>query len=70
MVWETKGDQLSGNLDTEYKQKLLARVSEAFKIDVNKSAGQVEISFDKGTTLQFELVLMSDWKSRLGAFAS
>lgn len=66
MVWETKGDQLAGNLDTEYKQKLLAKMSAAFAIDASKSAGQVEIEIDRGATVQCELVLMSDWKSKFG----
>lgn len=66
MVWETKGDQLAGNLDSDYKEKLLAKISDAFSIDASKAAGQMEIEVEKGTLVQCELVLMSDWKSRFG----
>lgn len=66
LVWETKGDQLSGNLDTEYKRKLLAKMGSAFAVDSSKAAGQVEIQIDEGTTVQCELVLMSEWRSSFG----
>ena len=67
LVWETKGDQLSGNLDTEYKRKLLSKVSSIFKNEIINSAGQLEIDTGEGSVVQCKLVLMSDWKSELGA---
>lgn len=65
VVWETKGDQLMGNLDTDYKRKLLAKVSEVFANEITQSAGQIEIDTGKGSTVQCELVLMSEWRSKL-----
>lgn len=66
MVWETKGDQLAGNLDTEYKRKLLAKMTRAFTVDSCKTAGQVAVEVEMGTLVQCQLVLMSDWQSTIG----
>lgn len=40
---------------------------EAFEIEANKSEGQVEIAIDRSATVQCELILTSDWNSKLGA---
>lgn len=66
IVWETKGEQLAGNLDSEYKRKLLDKVSNSFEVESRNSTGQLEIEIDSSTVVHCELVLMSDWKSKVG----
>lgn len=65
VVFETKGDQLAGNLDSAYKQKLLRAVSGAFQHETVRRAGELAIEKEDGTTMTCDLVLMSDWKKRL-----
>jgi type III restriction enzyme len=66
LVWEMKGDQLEGNLDTEYKRKLLATVSAHFKVEDGVKAGTLELVGQGGETVLCELVLMSGWNTQLG----
>lgn len=65
LVWEMKGPQLEGNLDTEYKRKLLATVSESFRAENIVKAGMLELTFDGGESVVCELVLMPDWKTHV-----
>jgi type III restriction enzyme len=60
---ETKGDQLEGNLDTEYKRKLLKLMSDNFENMVK--AGQFEIVLNPKTSVTCDLLLMSEWKTRV-----
>ena len=53
--------------EQEYKRKLLSKVSSIFKNEVKNSAGQLEIDTGEGSVVQCKLVLMSDWKSEIGA---
>lgn len=64
MVLETKGDQLAENLDTAYKDKLLKLMSENFGQESPRKAGELELVVDGSTTVQCDLVLMSQWKTR------
>jgi type III restriction enzyme len=66
VVIETKGDQLAGNLDTEYKRKLLALMNGNFRFESVVKAGELEI-VDGGTSFACDLVLMSEWKTKLPA---
>jgi len=66
LVWEMKGDQLEGNLDTEYKRKLLATVSAQFRAEHVVKAGMLELVGEGGETVLCELVLMSGWVTELG----
>jgi type III restriction enzyme len=65
VVLETKGDHLQGNLDTEYKRAVLALMTEAFKIDQTQRVGELSLVNPDGTTVECDLVLMSQWKTKL-----
>lgn len=64
MIWETKGDQLEGNLDTTYKRKLMQTMSTKFSFQNVKTAGKLELVLDDKTTVACDLVLMSEWKAK------
>ena len=63
VVWETKGDQLEGNLDSVYKRKLLGAMSKCFKAEDVVRAGELELVGKDGTSVTCEMVLMSEWKA-------
>ena len=65
-VLETKGDFLD-NLDTAYKRDLLSFLSSSFAWDACTAAGDLELVVEGGDTVQCDLVLMSEWKSKLPA---
>jgi type III restriction enzyme len=68
-VIETKGDQLD-NLDTAYKRELLSFLSQHFKWDDAVPAGELELVKNSGESVHCELVLMSEWPTKLpGYFA-
>lgn len=62
-VIETKGDQLSGNLDSEYKRKLLRLMADNYHQGRASEAGRLEIQIGKKTSIACDLVLMSEWKT-------
>ncbi|NCA18104.1 MAG: type III restriction endonuclease subunit R, partial [Betaproteobacteria bacterium] len=64
MVLETKGDQLD-NLDTAYKREVLSFLSGHFRWDDYTPAGQLELVKNSGETVQGELILMSEWRTKL-----
>jgi type III restriction enzyme len=64
-VWETKGDQLAGSLDSEYKRKLLQKMSKVFATDNTQRAGELQIENENGQRFECDLVVMSDWKNKL-----
>lgn len=70
VVWETKGDQLAMNLDSEYKRKLLELMSKSYKDEQVVHAGELELVDDDGSTVTCDMVLMSEWQSRLNATAT
>lgn len=61
-VWETKGDQLEGNLDTRYKRKLLEIASKHYRAEDGVKAGKLE---REGEAVECDLVLMSEWKTEV-----
>lgn len=61
---ETKGDHLD-NLDTEYKRELLNFLSSSYAWENSTPAGELELVTDSGQTMHCELVMMSEWKTRL-----
>lgn len=63
-VIETKGDQLAGNLDSEYKKKLLRLMAENYRQGRTADAGSMEITTDGKTTVTCDLVLMSEWETQ------
>ena len=65
LVWETKGDQLEGNLDTTYKRKLLKTVTENFRAEDGIKAGTLELIGQAGEAVECDLVLMSEWRNEV-----
>lgn len=65
VVMETKGNQFEGNLDTEYKRKLLKLVTKNYGFDNVLKAGELELIIDNETTVECDLVLMDEWKTRI-----
>ena len=63
-VLEMKGDQLD-NLDTAYKRDMLNFLSDNFRWDDFVPAGQLELVQNGGETVKCELMLMSEWKTKL-----
>ena len=62
-ILETKGDHLD-NIDTDYKRELMAFLSSSHwqtPLEARDSTGQ-------GPSFHYELVLMSEWKTRLPRF--
>lgn len=70
MVVETKGDQLSGNEDTTYKRKLLELMTEHFQQDSTTKAGELELVVEGETKVVWDMVLISDWKTKASQFFS
>ncbi|MFA5520216.1 MAG: DEAD/DEAH box helicase family protein [Castellaniella sp.] len=64
---ETKGDQLSGNLDTTYKRELLDFLSSNFQWNTASAVGNLEL-VGTDTTVEGTLILMSEWKAKLPAY--
>ena len=66
-VLETKGDYLD-NLDTAYKRDVLSFLSSSFAWDDCTPAGELELVTEMGETVQCELILMSEWRTKLPQF--
>lgn len=62
---ETKGDQLDGNLDTEYKRNLFETLTKEFAFEDVPSVGGMDIEISSETTFSADLVLVSNWQSRI-----
>ena len=67
IVWEMKGDQLEGNLDTMYKKKLLQTLSSNFSHQHVTTAGKLDLVLGDKTVVTCDLVLMSQWKVKAPA---
>jgi type III restriction enzyme len=65
VVLEMKGEHLGGNPDTEYKRDLMRFLSEHYTLDKASFAGKLELVARGGTTVECDLVLMPEWKTRL-----
>jgi type III restriction enzyme len=63
VVWETKGNQLEGNLDCAYKRRLLDTMSKCFKAEDVARVGELELVGEDGASVICEMVLMTDWKT-------
>jgi type III restriction enzyme len=66
VVLETKGLHLAGNNDTEYKQKLLARLSHVFADESTASVGGLEL-VGLAQSVVCDLVFEGDWRGTLNA---
>ncbi len=65
IVLEMKGEHLAGNPDTEYKKALLRLMSDHFRLERTTPAGTLELIQKGGTTVECDLVLMTEWQTRL-----
>jgi type III restriction enzyme len=65
LVWETKGDQLEGNLDTTYKRKLLENISANYRAEDGTKVGTLELVGHAGEAVKCDLVLMRDWRTEV-----
>ena len=62
-VLETKGLQLKGNSDTEYKQKLLKTLETTYR---NASVhGKMDVVHDTNKTMSFTMLFENSWKNEL-----
>jgi type III restriction enzyme len=66
VVLETKGLHLAGSEDTQYKQELLQRLTQAYAAQSLSSAGEVELVGD-GQALVCDLVFDTAWQGSLAA---
>ena len=69
VVLEMKGIHLSGNPDTVYKQAVLQLMTQAFSVEKVPRVGELELVVEDGTRMACDLVLMTEWKTRLPAFS-
>ena len=67
---ETKGDQLAGNLDTNYKRAVMDAVTDAYRHQQVQNAGELEIVVDDKTRMRCKLVLMSEWRTAVPTMIS
>ena len=65
-----KGQHLAGNPDTEYKQSVLQLLTEAFAVEKVPRVGELEFAVQDGTRMACDLVLMTEWKTRLPKFSA
>ena len=62
-VLETKGLQLKGNPDTEYKQKLLKTLETAYR---NATVhGKMDVAYDTNKTMSFKMLFENSWQVEL-----
>jgi type III restriction enzyme len=66
VVLETKGLHLAGNNDTDYKQKLLERLSHVFADESSASVGGLEL-VGPSQSVVCDLVFEGDWRGTLNA---
>jgi type III restriction enzyme len=65
VLLETKGLQLAGSIDTDYKRALLHRLTQAFADARLQSAGQMALVADGQVALQCDLVFEQAWQGQL-----
>ena len=63
-VLETKGDQLKGNDDTEYKRKLF-EVLEKYTTNESVNVGDMEVVSEKEQKMIFKILMEKTWKEDL-----
>ncbi|MEH6790961.1 DEAD/DEAH box helicase [Parasphingorhabdus sp.] len=61
---ESKGDQLAGNLDTEYKRELLEKLTSAYGAVVAGDESKLELG-GKDIDYKAAVVLFSEWKAEV-----
>ncbi|AOS83427.1 type III restriction endonuclease subunit R [Chlorobaculum limnaeum] len=65
VVLEMKGNHLAGNDDTEYKKAVLNLMTTAFAEEPRQRIGELELVHAGGPTVECDLVLFPEWKTRL-----
>ncbi|CAN5458103.1 hypothetical protein BH10PSE16_BH10PSE16_23970 [soil metagenome] len=70
VVLEMKGVHLSGNPDTVYKQAVLQLMTQAFSVEKVPRVGELELVVEDGTSMACDLVLMTEWKTKLPLFSA
>lgn len=70
IVLETKGDFLNDPEQTGYKRELLSFLSDRFSRDSSGASGELELVSGDGHAVHCELVLMSEWKTRVPSMLS
>ena len=70
VVLEMKGKHLAGNDDTDYKQSVLQLMTEAFAVENVPHVGELEFLIEDGTRITCDLVLMTEWKTKLPTFSA
>jgi type III restriction enzyme len=65
VVLEMKGKHLADNDHTEYKKAVLSLMSNAFSDESLMHVGELELIQNGGSTVECDLVLFPEWKSRL-----
>ena len=65
-----KGIHLLGNPDTVYKQAVMELMTQAFSVEKVPRVGELELVVEDGTRMACDLVLMTDWKTRLPLFSA
>ncbi|MBN1929096.1 MAG: hypothetical protein JW764_06105 [Chlorobiaceae bacterium] len=65
VVLEMKGNHLAGNDDTEYKKAVLKLMTTAFAEEPRQRIGELELVHQSGPTVECDLVLFPEWKTRL-----
>lgn len=65
VVLETKGEHLSGNLDSEYKREVLELMKNSFSLESVTSVGEIELLNKDGVQVVCEMVMMKDYESKL-----
>lgn len=61
---------LAGNDDTIYKQSALRLMSDAFTVEHAPRVGELERVAEDGASVECDLVLMKDWKTKLPTLLS
>jgi type III restriction enzyme len=67
VVLETKGLHLAGSNDTNYKQALLERLSEAFRDERAVRAGELELTHGEAERLVCDMVFDTAWRGSIAA---
>lgn len=62
---ETKGDQLAGNLDTQYKQALLTVLTAGYTESI--TVGGLNVEDSTGIRVTCDMVMESNWQTRVAA---
>lgn len=68
VVLEMKGQHLAGNDDTEYKKALLKLMNNAYAIENYSHVGELDLVAQNGTSVECDMVLITDWKTKLPEF--